>query len=122
MSETSSETYYEHGTAAERWDRARLFFDAKEYLTAVRILRGLVAEVPEQTAARLLLARAYYHSAQLGRAETELRAVLERDPVEHYARLMLGRTLERQGRSAEAAPHLRLAAAMSGELPPGPDA
>ncbi|MGW0697931.1 tetratricopeptide repeat protein [Streptomyces sp. NPDC002867] len=112
-----SESYYEFGTAAERWNRAQLFFDAKEYMTAVRILRGLVEEVPEQVAPRLLLARAYYHSAQLGRAETELRAVLERDPVEHYARLMLGRTLERQGRPDEAALHLRMAAAMAGEQP-----
>ncbi|WP_435841493.1 tetratricopeptide repeat protein [Streptomyces gardneri] len=115
--EQVSDTYYEFGTAGERWDRARLFFDAKEYQTAVRILRGLVAEHPEQTAQRLLLARAYYHSAQLSRAETELRAVLDRDPVEHYARLMLGRTLERQGRPDEAAPHLRMAAAMAGETP-----
>ncbi|MFB7512096.1 tetratricopeptide repeat protein [Streptomyces sp. NPDC056144] len=112
-----SDTYYEFGTAAERWDRAQLFFDAKEYQTAVRILSGLVAEHPGQTAQRLLLARAYYHSAQLSRAETELRTILERDPVEHYARLMLGRTLERQGRPEEAAPHLRMAAAMAGELP-----
>ncbi|MFJ7068555.1 tetratricopeptide repeat protein [Streptomyces sp. NPDC101115] len=111
----SDETYYEFGTAADRWGRAQLFFEAKEYLTAARILRGLVAEHPDQTAQRLLLARAYYHSAQLTRAEEELRAVLERDPVEHYARLMLGRTLERQGRADEAAPHLRLAAAMSGD-------
>ncbi|CAL9317314.1 hypothetical protein SUDANB25_05675 [Streptomyces sp. SudanB25_2051] len=110
-----SETYFEFGTAADRWDRAQMFFEAKEYQTAARILRGLVAEFPGQTAQRLLLARAYYHSAQLKRAETELRAVLERDPVEGYARLMLGRTLERQGRHAEAAPHLRMAAAMSGE-------
>ncbi|MFJ4922788.1 tetratricopeptide repeat protein [Streptomyces sp. NPDC088725] len=110
-------TYYEFGTAAERWDRARLFFDAKEYVTAARILGGLVAEVPEQVAPRLLLARAYYHSARLGKAEAELRLVLERDPVEQYAQLLLGRTLERQGRDAEAAPHLRLAAALSGEFP-----
>ncbi|MEU3298713.1 MULTISPECIES: tetratricopeptide repeat protein [unclassified Streptomyces] len=117
MSDTYNDTYYEFGTPAERWDRARFFFDAKEYVTSARILAGLVAEVPEQVAPRLLLARAYYHSARLGKAEAELNAVLERDPVEHYARLMLGRTLERQGRHAEAAPHLRMAAAMSGELP-----
>ncbi|MFE7132108.1 tetratricopeptide repeat protein [Streptomyces sp. NPDC057638] len=113
-----SETYFEFGTPAERWDRAQLFFDAKEYLTAARILRGLVAEEPEQLAPRLLLARTYYHSAQLTRAETELRAILERHPVEHYALLMLGRTLERQGRAQDAAPYLRLAAAMSGESIP----
>ena len=51
--------------------------------------------------ARWLLARAYYHSAQLRRAESELRVIVERDPVEHYARLMLGRALERQGRQEE---------------------
>ncbi|MGV9316452.1 tetratricopeptide repeat protein [Streptomyces sp. NPDC003691] len=110
-----SETYYEFGTPADRWDRAQMFFDSKEYMTAARILSGLVEEVPEQLAARLLLARAYYHSARLGPAETELRAVLERNPSEYYARLMLGRTLERQGRAAEAAPHLRMAAAMNGD-------
>ncbi|MEV7405579.1 tetratricopeptide repeat protein [Streptomyces sp. NPDC091267] len=116
-----SDTYYEFGTATERWDRAQLFFESKEYTSAARILGGLVEEVPEQVAPRLLLARAYYHSARLVRAETELRAVLDRDPVEYYARLMLGRTLERQGRSKEAATHLRLAAALSGDftdLPP----
>ncbi|MFE3093611.1 tetratricopeptide repeat protein [Streptomyces sp. NPDC059248] len=109
-----NETYYEFGTAADRWDRAQLFFDSKEYMTAARILSGLVEEAPEQVAPRLLLARSYYHSARLGRAETELRAVLELNPAEYYARLMLGRTLERQGRAAEAAPHLRMAEAMGG--------
>ncbi|WP_425839433.1 tetratricopeptide repeat protein [Streptomyces fractus] len=108
--------YYTHGTAAERWDRAQMFFDAKEYANAARILDGLVDEVPEQTGPRLLLARSYYHSAQLRRAETELRTIVERDPVEHYARLMLGRTLERQGRNDEAAPHLRMASALAGEF------
>ncbi|MFC7466765.1 tetratricopeptide repeat protein [Actinomadura keratinilytica] len=64
-----TETYFEFGTPADRWDRAQLFFEAKEYTTAVRILNGLVEEAPEHQGARLLLARAYYHSAQLGRAE-----------------------------------------------------
>ncbi|WP_046776687.1 tetratricopeptide repeat protein [Streptomyces yangpuensis] len=109
--------YYEHGTAAERWARAQLFFEAREYATAARILEPLAGEVPEQLAPRLLLARAYYHSAQLSRAERELRSVLERWPVEDYARLMLGRTLERLGRSDEARPHLRMAAAMAGDFP-----
>ncbi|MGW0080422.1 tetratricopeptide repeat protein [Streptomyces sp. NPDC003393] len=109
-------TYYDHGTPAERWERAQLFFDARDYAGAARVLDGLVEEVPEQTGPRLLLARAYYHSAQLRRAETELRVIVERDPVEHYARLMLGRTLQRQGRHEEAAPHLRIASAFAGEF------
>jgi hypothetical protein len=109
-------TYYDHGTPAERWERAQLFFDAKDYAAAARVLGTLVEEVPEQTGPRLLLARAYYHSAQLRCAESELRVIVERDPVEHYARLMLGRTLQRQGRSEEAEPHMRLASALAGDF------
>jgi hypothetical protein len=93
-----------------------MFFDAKDYYAAAQVLEGLVAEVPEQTGPRLLLARAYYHSARLRRAEAELRALVERDPVEHYARLLLGRTLQRQGRDDEAEPHLRLASALAGDF------
>jgi hypothetical protein len=109
-------TYYDHGTPAERWERAGMFFDAKDYAAAARVLSGLVEEVPEQSGPRLLLARAYYHSAQLRRAEAELRTLVERDPVEHYARLLLGRTLERQGRQEEADTQLRIAAALSGDF------
>ncbi|WP_407835960.1 tetratricopeptide repeat protein [Streptomyces sp. DSM 116496] len=109
--------YLEHGTDAERWDRGRLFFEAKEYANAARVLHCVAAEAPELLAPRLLLARAYYHSAQLSKAEHELRAILDRWPVEDYAQLMLGRTLERQGRAAEAAPYLRIAAAMAGDFP-----
>ncbi|MCT7354194.1 tetratricopeptide repeat protein [Streptomyces sp. 15-116A] len=109
-------TYYDHGTPAERWERAGMFFDAKDFTAAARVLAGLVEEVPEQTGPRLLLARAYYHSAQLRRAEAELRVIVERDPVEHYARLMLGRTLQRQGRHDEAASHLRIASALAGRF------
>ncbi|OLZ74808.1 hypothetical protein AV521_01270 [Streptomyces sp. IMTB 2501] len=116
--ETQQETtYYDHGTPAERWERARQFFDAKDYAGAARVLTGLVEEVPEQTGPRLLLARAYYHSAQLHRAEAELRDIVERDPVEHYARLMLGRTLQRQARHEEAERHLRIASALAGDFP-----
>lgn len=80
------------------------------------LLLEVVEDVPEQVAPRLLLARSYYHSAQLNRAEEQLRAVIERDPVEYYAHLMLGRTLERQSRHAEAAPWLRTAAAMGADV------
>jgi len=101
-------------TTSVRYDRALLYFDAQDYITAARLLDELVAEVPEDVALRLLLARAYYHSAQLRRAEAQLREVLTRDPVADYAHLLLGRTLQRQSRHAEAVPHLRLAKAMSG--------
>lgn len=111
-----NDAYYQQGGEAERWDRARLFFEAKEHDKAARVLRPLVDESPRLTAPRLLLARSYYHSAQLSKAETELREVLAACPVEQYAQLMLGRTLERQGRGEEAAPYLRTAAALSGDF------
>lgn len=111
-----SRSYHDHGTPAERWERAQRHFGRKNYADAARVLASLVEEVPEQSGPRLLLARAYYHSAQLWRAEAECRVLVERHPVESYARLLLGRTLERQGRQEEARPHLRLAAAMAGDF------
>jgi predicted Zn-dependent protease len=103
---------------AERWERALRLFESKDYAAAAGLLVEVVAEVPEQTGPRLMLARAYYHSAQLRRAEEQLRLVVDRDPVEHYAHLMLGRTLERQGRHTEATRWLRLAEAFTGETVP----
>ncbi|MFC8429583.1 tetratricopeptide repeat protein [Streptomyces sp. NPDC057253] len=104
-------------STAERWERAQLLFGARDYSAAAKLLAAVVEEAPEQTGPRLLLARAYYHSAQLRRAEEQLRVIVERDPVEHYAHLMLGRTLQRQGRQDEAAPWLRMAGAFAGEFP-----
>jgi tetratricopeptide (TPR) repeat protein len=106
-------------TLAAEYARAQLFFDSKAYSDAALILAAIVNEEPGNAAARLLLARSYYHSAQLNRAEAELRRILARDPVEAYAHFMLGRTLQRQSRHAEAVPHLRLAAAMDADLHPG---
>lgn len=105
-------------TAAERWARALLLFEANDHAAAATLLAEVVAEHPEQTGPRQLLARAYYHSAQLRRAEEQLRVIVDRDPVDHYAHLLLGRTLERQSRHGEAAPWLRLAAAFAGEAEP----
>lgn len=102
-------------TTAERWERAQLLFEAKEYTRAAKLFADVVDEAPNQTGPRLLLARAYYHSAQLQRAEEQLRTIIDHDPVEHYAHLMLARTLQRQGRHDEAAPWLRMAAAFTGD-------
>lgn len=103
---------------ADRWERAGYLFDGGDPLGAARELESLAVEQPEAGAVRLLLARAYYHSAQLGRAERELRALLERTPSDGYAHLLLGRTLQRRSRHDEAGPHLRLAAAL-GHVPDG---
>ena len=100
---------------AERYERGCASFDAKDYRTASRLLADVVEAEPSHQASRLLLARAYYHSAALERAEEQLRIIIEREPTEAYATLMLGRTLERLGRRDEARPYLRIASAMRGE-------
>ncbi len=103
-------------TTAERWERARFLFDDKDFTAAAKLLADVVDEYPEQTGPRLLLARAYYHSAQLRRAEEQLRTLVDSNPVDDYAHLMLGRTLQRQGRHDEAAPWLRMASAFTGDV------
>jgi predicted Zn-dependent protease len=97
------------------YERAQIFFEMGDPAQAARLLEPVAAEEPRNVSVRLLLARAYYHSAQLRRAEAEFRAVTELDPVEDYARFSIGRTLERQSRHAEAVAHFRLAAAMRPE-------
>lgn len=92
--------------------RATMFFDAGDPIGAAKLLEPIVAAEPSHADVRLLLARAYFHSAQLRRAEEQFRILVERDPSDHYARFALGRTLERLGRPADALPQFRMAAAM----------
>jgi predicted Zn-dependent protease len=94
------------------YHRAIVFFEAGDPGGAARILEPVLAADPGNAAVRLMLARSYFHSAQLSRAEEQLRVLVERDPTDHYALFVLGRTLERQSRPAEALPHLRLASVM----------
>src|SRR5688572_1530176 len=81
-------------------------FDRGDHLGAATALAELVDEVETSrpTAAqgdtvlhsttdlRLMLARAYFHSAQFGRAEATLLRIIEESPTEAYAHLLLGRT------------------------------
>ena len=97
---------------AEAYEKGRVYFEFGDYAAAARLLAPVAAAEPRNASVRLLLARAYFHSAQLRRAEAELAAVVDLDPVDEWARFALGRALERQSRPAEALPHYRLAAAM----------
>lgn len=110
-------------TRYEQYHRAGRQFELKDYYGAARTLETLLMDVASDddrgdrvghslTDARLLLARAYYHSAQLGRAESAARAVLAESPTEAYAALLLSRTLERAARPDEAREALRLATAL----------
>jgi Flp pilus assembly protein TadD len=95
----------------EEYQRAMLFMEAGDPVEAARILETVMAE--GNCDVRLRLALAYFASAQLSKAEVNLRELVERNPSDHYSHHVLGRTLERQGRVTEALPHLRLADAMA---------
>ncbi|WP_327087849.1 tetratricopeptide repeat protein [Nonomuraea sp. NBC_01738] len=97
----------------ERYRYAERLLGERDALGALYMLEPLLDEHGDDRGVQLLAARAYYHSAQLGRARETLGALVERDPSDHYARFLLGRTLERSSRHEEALPHLRMAAAMA---------
>ena len=92
--------------------RATRCFEAGDPSGAARLLEPILAAEPGNTAVRQLLARSYFSSAQLSRAEEQLRELVDRDPSDHYAHHVLGRTLERLNRPVDALRHLRIAAAM----------
>ncbi len=97
---------------AGRYDRATMLYETKDYAGAAGILAELVEAEPDKLDLQLLLARSYFHSAQLTRAEEVLRGVVDRWPSEAYAHLVLARTLQRAGRAEEGRAHLRVAEAM----------
>lgn len=82
---------------------------------ALELLEPALAEEPDNRGLRSLRAWAYLMRAQLQKAEAELSRLVDEVPDDDWARHALGRALERQSRFAEALPHLRLAAAMSGD-------
>ena len=98
----------------ESFLRGRRFFELGDYRGAARILASVAEVEPTNRTLLELLGRAYFHSAQLRRAEQTFRRLVELDPVDAWAHVALARALERQGRVDEAGPHRRLHAAMSG--------
>ena len=92
--------------------RADLLVNMGQPTAAARILEPVVTAEPTNEAALELLARAYFGSAQLGRAEEALGRLVELAPANGWARRALARTLERQSRPAEATAHHRVADAL----------
>jgi predicted Zn-dependent protease len=92
--------------------RADLFLAMGQPIEAARILTTVVSADPGNEAALELLARAYFGSAQLNRAEEALTRLVELAPANPWARRALARTLERQSRAADAAVHHRVADAL----------
>lgn len=92
-----------------------LLFAMGQPADAARRLEPVVAAEPGNEAALELLARSYFGSAQLGRAETALRSLVDLAPANGWARRALARTLERQSRPDEAAAHHRMADALGAD-------
>ena len=67
---------------------------------------------PEKASIREALGIAYFRLRRWKEAEEEFRAILELSPTDHYAHYALGRSLEKQGRDAEANGHYKLASSM----------
>ncbi|OON74675.1 tetratricopeptide repeat protein [Streptomyces tsukubensis] len=107
MPESSPENHVIDFRAAEH------LLAARDPRGAVKLLDAVIGAHPENTAARLLRARAFFAAAQLRPAELEFSLVLEREPDNAYAHFALGRTLERANRPREESRrHFRLAAAL----------
>lgn len=87
----------------------------REPARALELVDAALADEPGNRGLRSLRAWAYLMRAQLQKAEAELQALVEEVPDDDWARHALGRALERQSKYAEALPHLRLAAAMTGD-------
>jgi predicted Zn-dependent protease len=95
--------------------RADLLLAMGQPIEAARILEGVVAAEPANQAALEMLARSYFASAQLTRAEKALTRLVALAPANGWARRALARTLERQSRAAEAVAHHRMADALGAE-------
>ena len=95
--------------------RADLFLAVGRPAEAARVLEPVVAAEPGNQAALELLARSYFGSAQLVRAEQALTRLVELAPANGWARRALARTLERQSRPADAVVHHRVADALGAE-------
>jgi predicted Zn-dependent protease len=92
--------------------RADLFLAMGQPIEAAKVLEGVLEAEPDNQAALELLARSYFGSAQLNRAETSLARLVELAPANGWARRALARTLERQSRPDDAAVHHRVADAL----------
>jgi tetratricopeptide (TPR) repeat protein len=99
----------------DAYRQAWLLLKDREPRRAIALLDPAIDAEPRSASLRTLRAWAYFLSAQLQRAEADLVRLVEDCPTDLWARFALGRVLERQSRYADALPHLRLAAVMSGD-------
>lgn len=103
------------GSSGSIYRAAYAHLTARDPAAALALVDPALEQSPEDRGLRSLRAWAFLMRAQLQRAEAELLTLVADDPADAWARHALGRALERQSRPSEALPHLRLAAAMTGD-------
>jgi hypothetical protein len=97
-------------------DQVRLaegYLEVGNPLLAVDLLEAVRPRLDGDRAVDVLLARAYFHTAQLSRARAVLEPLVEGEPTDVWTRFLLARTLERQGETARAIGQMRIVTAMS---------
>src|SRR5881296_4037862 len=100
-----SETYdlYQQGRAHLKKGRAA---------QATVALEKAKRREPDKASIREALGIAYFRIHRWVEAEAEFRKMLELSPADDYAHYALGRCLEKQGKSAEANGHYKLASSL----------
>jgi Flp pilus assembly protein TadD len=95
--------------AHDAYLQAQVLLEQRRPIEAAQIAAPLEQHDPIPDAFLELLARAYFGSAQLTKAERVLRRLIEQSPVNGWAHRTLARTLERRSEKDEAARYHRIA-------------
>lgn len=92
--------------------RGRMYLAAGDPTTASGVLEQAAKDAPGDKAVHTDLAKAYFDSAQLVKAERAFTRLVELDPTDVWARRGLARTLKRLSRHEDSAAQHRIADAM----------
>ena len=99
-------------SAYDLYQRGMQLLDAGDNHAAAVSLERVRDMAPDKTSVREALGRALFGSHRFREAEAEFLAVVELAPTNHYALFCLGRSLQQQGRHAEARQPLALASSL----------
>ena len=102
----------DHESAYELLQRGTALLHRHHHAQAAVVLERAARLEPGKGSILEALGRAYFNSAQPGRAREVFEALLEVDPSSHYGHFALGQSLKRLGLPGEARTHLRLAVAL----------
>ena len=112
MPETSGSTGRTPETHVIDFRAAEQLLAARDPRGAVKLLDSVIAAHPENTAARLLRARAFFAAAQLRPAELEFSSSWSASRTTRSRTSRSPAPIERAGRPDQAKRHFRLAAAL----------